>query len=99
MIHAVGRSVSCGIFVSFFYKTAGTYFLAAFLFSIIKHKKQMDQIFLEGGDLYIMTLHILFFTITIKRRKFTIDEMLREQEVNEIMEQHKDRQFSRYNHF
>ncbi|MBA4538544.1 YrzI family small protein [Bacillus aquiflavi] len=46
-----------------------------------------------------MTLHILFFTITIKRRKFTIDEMLREQEVNEIMEQHKDRQFSRYNHF
>jgi len=38
-----------------------------------------------------MTLNILFFTITIKKRKVTLDEAIHDQMVEKIYEENKDR--------
>ncbi|WP_174730057.1 YrzI family small protein [Mesobacillus harenae] len=46
-----------------------------------------------------MTLNILFFTVTIKKRKMSAEEAVHEQMVNEIHEKNKDRQFSLYRPF
>lgn len=41
-----------------------------------------------------MTLHILFLTITIKKRKINQKEAIHQERVRELYEKHKDRQFS-----
>lgn len=46
-----------------------------------------------------MTLNILFFTVTIKKRKISAEEALREEMANKIMEENKDRQFTMYRPF
>ncbi|WP_313803205.1 YrzI family small protein [Cytobacillus sp.] len=46
-----------------------------------------------------MTLNILFFTITIKKRNVSMEEVLHNQMVKKIHEQNRDRQFSMYRHF
>jgi uncharacterized protein (TIGR02413 family) len=38
-----------------------------------------------------MTLNILFFTITIKKRKITLDEAIHDQMVEMLYEENKDR--------
>lgn len=43
-----------------------------------------------------MTLNILFLTITITRRKITVEEAVQQKMVEELYEQNKDRQFSMY---
>lgn len=53
---------------------------------------------LKGGE-SIMTLNILFLTITIKKRKYTVEEILHQEMVNKIHEEHRDRQFSVYRPF
>lgn len=44
-----------------------------------------------------MTLHILFLTITIKKREISKEEALHEEMVHKLYEEHKDRQISMYN--
>lgn len=46
-----------------------------------------------------MTLNILFFTITIKKRKKTKEEILNQEFIEQIYEQNKDRQYSLYRPF
>lgn len=46
-----------------------------------------------------MTLNILFLTITIKKRKYTVEEMLHHEMVKKIHEENRDRQFSVYRPF
>lgn len=46
-----------------------------------------------------MTLNILFFTITIKKRKKTKEEILNQEFIDQIYEQNKDRQYSLYRPF
>lgn len=46
-----------------------------------------------------MTLHILFLTITIKKRKLTKQEVVHQEFVEQIYEQNKDRQFTVYRQF
>ncbi|WP_141433699.1 YrzI family small protein [Bacillus sp. 03113] len=41
-----------------------------------------------------MTLHILFLTITIKKRTLSTEEIQHEEMVNRIYEENKDRQYS-----
>ncbi|WP_342432394.1 YrzI family small protein [Neobacillus sp. FSL H8-0543] len=41
-----------------------------------------------------MTLNILFLSINIKKRKFTLEEALHEERVEELYEENKDRQIS-----
>ncbi len=41
-----------------------------------------------------MTLNILFFTITIKKRKKSLEEACHQEMVEKLYEQHKDRQIS-----
>ncbi|WP_251554754.1 YrzI family small protein [Neobacillus muris] len=43
-----------------------------------------------------MTLHILFFTITIKKHKMTREEADHRETVGSLYEKHKDRQISMY---
>ncbi|WP_082193139.1 YrzI family small protein [Bacillus rubiinfantis] len=43
-----------------------------------------------------MTLNILFLTITISKRKVSSQEAAQEKLVQELYEQHKDRQMSMY---
>jgi uncharacterized protein (TIGR02413 family) len=42
----------------------------------------------------IMTLNILFLTITIRRRKLSREEVNHQEMVNQLYEKHKDRQIS-----
>jgi len=44
----------------------------------------------------IMTLNIIFFTITIKRRDITIEEALHNQKIEKMYDEIKDRQISMY---
>lgn len=46
-----------------------------------------------------MTLNILFFTITIRKRELTSEDILRHEMAKKIDEQNKDRQFSMYRPF
>lgn len=46
-----------------------------------------------------MTLHILFFTITIKKRELSVEEVLHSEMVRKIQEEHRDRRFSMYRPF
>ncbi|MBU8879477.1 YrzI family small protein [Bacillus sp. FJAT-29790] len=46
-----------------------------------------------------MTLNIFFLTITIKKRKLTVEEVLHDQMVEKIIEEHRDRQFTLYRPF
>lgn len=46
-----------------------------------------------------MTIHILFLTITINKRKKTKEEFEYEQMVEKIYEEHKDRQYTFYRMF
>jgi uncharacterized protein (TIGR02413 family) len=43
-----------------------------------------------------MTLNILFFTITIRKRKESLDEALNQERINKLYEENKDRQISMY---
>jgi uncharacterized protein (TIGR02413 family) len=43
-----------------------------------------------------MTLNILFFTITIKKRVITLEDALRQEMVEKIYEENKNRQISLY---
>jgi uncharacterized protein (TIGR02413 family) len=43
-----------------------------------------------------MTLNIFFLTITISKRKVSIEEAVQQEMVNKIYEQNKDRQISMY---
>ncbi|MBS4178422.1 YrzI family small protein [Lederbergia citrea] len=43
-----------------------------------------------------MTLNILFMTITIKKRKMTVEEALHHREVQKIYDENRDRQISLY---
>jgi uncharacterized protein (TIGR02413 family) len=45
-------------------------------------------------EVKIMTLNILFLTITIKRRKQSKEEANHQEIVNQLYEKHKDRQIS-----
>jgi uncharacterized protein (TIGR02413 family) len=47
-----------------------------------------------GGD--CMTLNILFFSITIKRNKMNLEEAARQEMVEMLYEQNKDRQITMY---
>ncbi|WP_074034008.1 YrzI family small protein [Bacillus massilinigeriensis] len=44
-----------------------------------------------------MTLNIIFFTLTIKRKKATKEELVHEERVKEIFEAHRERQVSYMN--
>ncbi|MEY9868418.1 uncharacterized protein (TIGR02413 family) [Peribacillus sp. B2I2] len=44
---------------------------------------------LKGGD--IMTLNMLFFTITIKMKKMTAEECLQQERIHKIREEHLDK--------
>ncbi|MBT2688006.1 YrzI family small protein [Bacillus sp. ISL-47] len=46
-----------------------------------------------------MTLNILFLTVTIKKRKLSAEDIMREQMVKKIQDQNRDRQFSMYRPF
>ncbi|MEW9107859.1 YrzI family small protein [Cytobacillus gottheilii] len=46
-----------------------------------------------------MTLNILFFTVTIHKRKLTTEDALREEMCHKLMEENRDRQFSLYGRF
>ncbi|MEH6989029.1 YrzI family small protein [Cytobacillus firmus] len=48
---------------------------------------------------YLMTLNILFLTVTIKKRHVSAEDVVREQMVKKIIEQNRDRQFSIYRPF
>jgi uncharacterized protein (TIGR02413 family) len=43
-----------------------------------------------------MTLNILFFSITLKKRKESLQEASQNEMVEKLYEQHKDRQISMY---
>ncbi|MED3624507.1 YrzI family small protein [Neobacillus thermocopriae] len=43
-----------------------------------------------------MTLNILFFTITVKKREVSLEEAVRQEMVEQIYEKNKDRQISMY---
>lgn len=43
-----------------------------------------------------MTLNILFLTITISKRKMSVEEVAQQQMVEQLYEQNKDRQMSMY---
>ncbi|MBL4953027.1 YrzI family small protein [Neobacillus sp. YIM B02564] len=43
-----------------------------------------------------MTINIAFLTITFKKRKRTMEEMLHQETIEQLYEQHKNRQFSLY---
>jgi uncharacterized protein (TIGR02413 family) len=43
-----------------------------------------------------MTLNIFFLTITISKRKVTIQDAMQQEMVNKLYEQNKDRQISMY---
>ncbi len=43
-----------------------------------------------------MTLNILFFTITIKKRKVSLEEAVHQELVEKLYEHNKDRQISMY---
>ncbi|MCM3725215.1 YrzI family small protein [Neobacillus cucumis] len=43
-----------------------------------------------------MTLNILFFSITIKKRKISTEEAIHQEMVEKLYEQNKDRQISMY---
>lgn len=44
-----------------------------------------------------MTLNILFFTITIRKRKVTLQEAAQQEMVEKLYEQNRDRQISMHN--
>jgi uncharacterized protein (TIGR02413 family) len=46
-----------------------------------------------------MTLNILFLTITIKKRKVTMEEALHDEMMKQIQEEIRDRQFTLYRTF
>ncbi|MFD0827462.1 YrzI family small protein [Neobacillus sp. M.A.Huq-85] len=46
-----------------------------------------------------MTLNILFFSITIKKRKMSLEEAAQQEMVEKLYEQTKDRQSSMYHIF
>ncbi|KON86959.1 hypothetical protein AF332_09160 [Sporosarcina globispora] len=48
---------------------------------------------------YLMTLNILFLTVTIKKRQLSAEDVEREQRVKKIIDQNRDRQFSIYRPF
>lgn len=48
---------------------------------------------------YLMTLNILFLTVTIKKRHVSAEDIVREQMAKKIIEQNRDRQFSIYRPF
>ncbi|AZU64471.1 YrzI family small protein [Neobacillus mesonae] len=41
-----------------------------------------------------MTINILFLTITIKKRKISVEEAIQQDMVEKLYKEHKDRQFS-----
>jgi len=43
-----------------------------------------------------MTLNILFFSVTIKKRKVTLEEAFQQQMVEQLYEEYKDRKISIY---
>ncbi len=43
-----------------------------------------------------MTLNILFFSITIKKRKLSLDEAVHQETVEKLYEKNKDRQATMY---
>lgn len=45
-----------------------------------------------------MTLNILFLTITIKKRNMTTEELIHKERVEQLFEEHKDRQCSMHHH-
>ncbi|WP_251283658.1 YrzI family small protein [Cytobacillus sp. AMY 15.2] len=48
---------------------------------------------------YLMTLNILFLTVTIKKRQLSAEDVVREQMAKKIIDQNRDRQFSIYRPF
>jgi uncharacterized protein (TIGR02413 family) len=66
---------------------------AAFLCSILP-QEYFPVVFCcddKGGE-YLMTLNILFFTITIKKRKMSLEEMRHNERVEQLIEENKSRQ-------
>jgi uncharacterized protein (TIGR02413 family) len=47
----------------------------------------------------LMTLNILFLTVTIKKRQLSAEDIIREQMSKKIQDQNRDRQFSIYRPF
>ncbi len=43
-----------------------------------------------------MTLNILFFSITVKKREESLQEAIRNEIIEELYDQHKDRQVTAY---
>lgn len=43
-----------------------------------------------------MTLNILFFSITVKKHKESLEEAIRNETVEKLYDQHKDRQITTY---
>jgi uncharacterized protein (TIGR02413 family) len=43
-----------------------------------------------------MTLNIIFFTITIKKREWNLEEEVHQEMIEKLYEQNKDRQISMY---
>jgi uncharacterized protein (TIGR02413 family) len=43
-----------------------------------------------------MTLNILFFSITVKKRKESLQEAIRNEMIEKLYDQHKDRQVTAY---
>ncbi|MGG3469335.1 YrzI family small protein [Neobacillus pocheonensis] len=43
-----------------------------------------------------MTLNLVFFSLTIKKRKLNLEEAVRQEMVEKLYEQNKDRQISMY---
>jgi uncharacterized protein (TIGR02413 family) len=43
-----------------------------------------------------MTLNILFFSVTVKKRKESLEEAIRNEIIEQLYDQHKDRQVTAY---
>jgi uncharacterized protein (TIGR02413 family) len=43
-----------------------------------------------------MTLNILFFSVTIKKREITLEDAVQQERVEKLYEKHKDRHISMY---
>jgi uncharacterized protein (TIGR02413 family) len=43
-----------------------------------------------------MTLNILFFSITVKKREESLQEAIRNEQIEKLYDQHKDRQVTAY---
>jgi uncharacterized protein (TIGR02413 family) len=92
----------CGIFVPKNIKAAREYFLAAFLCLFVGYVLQIwknnknDSVADITRRCIVMTLNILFLSITIKKHEVNLEKAGHNEMVEKLYEQNRDRQISKY---